>query len=185
MKVWQCIRQIELSNFLKRGLKLFIFSMIRMGIINNDVYTASNGVQKAGTYICFANETIYLTQQGGASPFPPSDASVSSSEPMYSVRANYRVYWDQDSRVAGKGFIDLQSVYTTVSRSDLNSNLYDHLYAVLKKTYTNTVDELTVRTPPAPPAPPAPANPSSSSIPIPDPSSSAPVSSDPSSAPPS
>ena len=129
-----------------------------MGLINNDVYTASNGVQKAGAYICFANETLYLTQQGSfAAGLPSGEAS---SEPVYHIRANYRIFWDKEARDSGKGFIDLQSVSTTVLRSELSSNLYERLYAVLKETYPNSVDELTLRVAPAAPvAPVAPSDP--------------------------
>ena len=124
-----------------------------MGLINNDVYTASNGVQKTGAYVCFANETLYLTQQGFMGAALPSDAP--SDEPVYHVRANYRVYWDKDARDSGKGFIDLQSVSTTIPRSQLSSSLYERLYDVLKQTYPNSVDELTLRVAPAPPAAPS------------------------------
>lgn len=128
-----------------------------MGLINNDVYTASNGVQKTGAYVCFANETLYLTQQGSFAAAPSGDAP---SEPVYHIRANYRVYWDKEARDSGKGFIDLQSVSTTVPRSELSSSLYERLYAVLKETYPNSVDELTLRAPPAAPvAPVAPSAP--------------------------
>lgn len=147
-----------------------------MGLINNDVYTASNGVQKTGAYVCFANETLYLTQQGGVSPFPPSSDVAPSSEPVYNVRANYRVYWDKEARDSGKGFIDLQSVSTTIPRSQLSSSLYERLYDVLKQTYPNSVDELTVREAPAPVVPQAP-------VPVPVPAEvvapSDPVASDP------
>ena len=141
-----------------------------MGLINNDVYTASNGVQKTGAYICFANETLYLTQQGFIGAVPSSDAS--SSEPVYHIRANYRIFWDKEARDSGKGFIDLQSVSTTVPRSQLSSSLYERLYDVLKQTYPNSVDELTVRAPPAPPAAPV--------APVPVPAESAPAASEPS-----
>ena len=133
-----------------------------MGLINNDVYTASNGVQKTGAYVCFANETLYLTQQGFMGAVPSSDAS--SSEPVYHIRANYRIFWDKEARDSGKGFIDLQSVSTTVPRSQLSSSLYERLYDVLKQTYPNSVDELTVRAPPAPPA--APVAPSEPAVPV-------------------
>ena len=140
-----------------------------MGLINNDVYTASNGVQKTGAYVCFANETLYLTQQGFMGAALPSDAP--SDEPVYHVRANYRVYWDKDARDSGKGFIDLQSVSTTIPRSQLSSSLYERLYDVLKQTYPNSVDELTVRVAPAPPAAPV--------APVPAPAESAPAASEP------
>jgi hypothetical protein len=156
MDVWLFIRQFGLSIFLEKGLKYFMSSLIRMGLINNDVYTASNGVQKTGAYICFANETIYLTQQSTPGAFPPSGDAPVSDEPVYHVRANYRVYWDQEARTSGKGFIDLQSVSTTVPRSQLSSSLYERLYDVLKQTYPNSVDELTLRAAPVPVAPQAP-----------------------------
>lgn len=114
-----------------------------MGIINNDVYECSNGVQKAGTYISFATETIYLVQNSSGMSVPMPDQTVpSSSDRNYSVRANYRVFWDQASREAGKSFIDLKSVNVVLTVDQLNSNIYQILYEELKKVYPNTSDEL-------------------------------------------
>ena len=115
-----------------------------MGIINNDVYVCSNGVQKTGTYISFATETIYVVQNYGGMAMPmPGQGSVSTSS-GYNVRANYRIFWDQECREAGKSFIDLKSVSTTLTSSQLDSNIYAVLYEELKKIYPNTSDELRV-----------------------------------------
>ena len=123
-----------------------------MGIINNDVYVCSNGVQKTGTYISFATETIYVVQNYGGMAMPmPGQGSVSTSS-GYNVRANYRIFWDQECREAGKSFIDLKSVSTTLTSSQLDSNIYAVLYEELKKIYPNTSDELRA----APVAPVAP-----------------------------
>ena len=103
-----------------------------MGLINNDEYTANNGVQKTGTYISFSNETIYITQVLGNPQAPAA--------PVYQVRANYRVFWDQEARLAGKTFLDLQPVSTQVPSSALGGNMYDLLYSVLKAKYPNTTD---------------------------------------------
>lgn len=114
-----------------------------MGIINNDVYECSNGVQKAGTYISFASETIYLIQNysGMVSPMP-GQSLPSSSDRNYNVRANYRIFWDQACREAGKSFIDLKSINVTLTSDQLNGNIYTVLYDELKKIYPNTADEL-------------------------------------------
>jgi len=113
-----------------------------MGIINNDVYECSNGVQKAGTYISFATETIYLVQNSSGMIAPMPDQTLpSSSDRSYSVRANYRIFWDQATREAGKSFIDLKSVNVVLTEEQLNSNIYEVLYAELKKIYPNTSDE--------------------------------------------
>ena len=126
-----------------------------MGIINNDVYVCSNGVQKAGTYISFATETIYVVQNYGGMPMPmPGQGSVPTSG-GYNVRANYRIFWDQECREAGKSFIDLKSVSATLTSEQLNSNIYAVLYEELKKIYPNTSDELRAA-PVAPVAPSAP-----------------------------
>jgi hypothetical protein len=108
-----------------------------MGIINNDVYECSNGVQKAGTYISFATETIYLVQNYSGTP-------DSSSDRNYSARANYRVFWDQAAREAGKSFIDLKSVNVILTAEQLNSNIYHIMYDELKKIYPNTSDEFRI-----------------------------------------
>jgi hypothetical protein len=124
------------------NLKTFLLSFIRMGIINNDVYECSNGVQKAGTYISFATETIYLVQTSSSMPFPMPDQTIpSSSERNYNVRANYRIFWDQATREAGKSFIDLKSVNVVLTAQQLDSNIYQVLYEELKKVYPNTSDE--------------------------------------------
>ncbi len=109
-----------------------------MGLINNDVYECSNGVQKAGTYISFATETIYLVQNNQG----VNGQNPSSSDRNYNVRANYRVFWDQDCREAGKSFIDLKSVNVNITSDQLNSNIYTILYDELKKIYPNTSDEV-------------------------------------------
>jgi len=124
-----------------------------MGIINNEVYECSNGVQKAGTYISFATETIYLVQNYSGAP-------DSSSNRNYNVRANYRIFWDQAAREAGKSFIDLKSVNLIITSDQLNSNIYEVLYGELKKLYPNTSDEFRVVAPveSAPVVPVAPAD---------------------------
>jgi hypothetical protein len=108
-----------------------------MGILNNDVYTCSNGTQKAGTYISFAFETLYVSQiaSNTMGSFP---APVAPN--MYMVRANYRIYWDQECRDMGKTFIDLQSVSTQLTQEQLNENIYSVLYNVLKTIYPNFGD---------------------------------------------
>ena len=111
-----------------------------MGIINNDVYECSNGVQKVGTYISFATETIYLVQNYSGAP-------NSSSDRNYNARANYRVFWDQSAREAGKSFIDLKSVNVIITADQLNGNIYQLMYDELKKVYPNTSDELRVVAP--------------------------------------
>ena len=113
-----------------------------MGLINNDVYSCASGVQKVGTYISFGTETVYLCQNS-------SDPSVPSADRKYNVRANYRVYWDKDCRTANKPFLDLQSVSTQLTASQLETNLYGALYEALKVTYPNCSDEVSA-TPSAP-----------------------------------
>ena len=111
-----------------------------MGIINNDVYVCSNGVEKTGTYISFATETIYVVQNYSSMMAMPGQTNAG-----YSVRANYRVFWDQDCREAGKSFIDLKSISTTLTSDQLNSNIYGILYEQLKTIYPNSDDELTAK----------------------------------------
>ena len=157
-----------------------------MGLINNDVYTASNGVQFTGGYISFASETLYLRQA--------SSGSAGSASSSYTLNANYRIYWNQDCREKGLGFVDLKSVSVSCSSSELNNNSYSLLYEELKRVYPNTSNEVKAAPAPAPapaapapsaPAAPAPSDPSAPSAPSapsdPSPAPSAP--SDPSPAP--
>jgi hypothetical protein len=112
-----------------------------MGLINNDTFTASNGVQKTGTYISFNNETIYL-RKGASSAYMMPPSTVPSTDDTYMVNANYRVFWDKDAKDAGKSFIELRNVSAAVTLAQLDSNLYGILYEELKKQYPNTVDDL-------------------------------------------
>jgi hypothetical protein len=116
-----------------------------MGLINNDTFTASNGVQKTGTYISFNNETIYL-RKGTASAYMMPPTSVPVTDDTYMVNANYRVFWDKEAKDAGKSFIELRNVSAVVTLAQLDSNLYGILYEELKKQYPNTVDDLRVAT---------------------------------------
>jgi len=129
-----------------------------MGLTNLDNYVASNGVQKVGTYISFANETLYVRQAFNGT----------STEPTYSVSANYRIFWDEAARTANLSYIDLKSISTSVPQSMLSENVYNCLYAELKKMYPNTENTLkgvatypsvpqsanTSFMPPPPPVPP-------------------------------
>jgi len=151
-----------------------------MGIINNDVYVCSNGVQKSGTYISFATETIYVVQNNGSmTPMPNQVTLPQNGTPTYNVRANYRIFWDQSCRVQGKSFIDLKSVNTILTVDQLNNNIYSILYDQLKTIYPNSTDELVYAAPASvdpsasAPVPPVPSVPSAPSAPV-DPSASAP-----------
>ena len=145
-----------------------------MGIINNDVYECSNGVQKAGTYISFATETIYLVQNYSGMITPmPNQSVLPLSERNYNARANYRIFWDQAAREAGKSFIDLKSVNVTLTAEQLDSNIYQIMYEELKKIYPNTSDEFRAAAPAAPvadapaaPAADAPAAPVADAAPV-------------------
>jgi len=99
-----------------------------MGLIVNDTYTASNGVEKAGVYISFNSETVYLRKE--------------NDENKYNVRANYRVYWDKQAKDAGKQFVELNSVSVSIPAEDLGSNLFACLYAEIKKKYVNSTDSI-------------------------------------------
>lgn len=99
-----------------------------MGLIVNDKYTASNGVEKTGVYISFNSETIYLRKDNDAN--------------KYNVRANYRVYWDKQAKDSSKQFVELHSVSVSIPAEELNCNLFTCLYAELKKKYANSVDSI-------------------------------------------
>jgi hypothetical protein len=134
-----------------------------MGIINNDVYECSNGVQKAGTYISFATETLYLVQSySSMSGLMPGQTAPSSPDRNYNVRANYRIFWDQAAREAGKSFIDLKSLNVVLTAEQLNSNIYQLMYEELKKIYSNSSDELRVVAPVVPVVPVVPVAPAES-----------------------
>ena len=114
-----------------------------MGLINNDSFTASNGVEKVGTYISFNNETIYLRKSFPAMGLPAvNGAAAEPAKDTYMVNANYRVFWDKAAKDAGKSFIELRNVSASITSEQLNGNLYAVLYEELKKQYTNCEDEL-------------------------------------------
>lgn len=114
-----------------------------MGLINNDSFTASNGVEKVGAYISFNNETIYL-RKVSPSMYPPVGPAgqPTDSSKTYMINANYRIFWDKAAKDAGKSFIELRNVSTSISEEQLAGNLYAYLYEELKKQYPNTEDEL-------------------------------------------
>ena len=131
-----------------------------MGIINHDLFVASNGVQKADTYVSFNNEPIQMFKVGS----------------NYSVRANYRIFWDKASKDANKMFLELRSVSVVLTPDQLETNLYRCLYDELKKAYTNYSDEDVVSASAPAPAPSSDAPAPSSDAPAPSSDASAPSS---------
>jgi hypothetical protein len=103
-----------------------------MGLTNNNNYICSNGIQKTGAYISFANETVYIRQAFNGQ----------STQPTYTLNANYRVFWDEAARSANMSYIDLKSVSVSITQDMLNNNMYKCLYDELKKIYPNTTDIL-------------------------------------------
>jgi hypothetical protein len=130
-----------------------------MGIQITSEYTTSAGVCKTNCYLSFASETLYIGQML---------SNASSDIPMYSVRANARVFWDKAARDANKSFIDLISVSTTISQADLANSPYEILYNVVKtQMFPDHVDE--IRSAPSDPAPaePTPSDPAPVADPTP------------------
>lgn len=113
-----------------------------MGLINNDNFIASSGVQKTGTYISFYQETLYVRKNP-----PPPIVSPQPVEPLkqtYNVSGNYRIFWDKEAKLTGKIHIELRMISATVTEDQLSSNLYVVLYEELKKIYPNSTDDLIV-----------------------------------------
>jgi hypothetical protein len=97
-----------------------------MGLINNDIYMASNGCEKKGTYISFNNEHVYIYKYNND----------------YAVTANYRIYWDKSARNVNKQYMDSYSVLVNIKESQLNQNPYTILYSELKRKYVNSDDDM-------------------------------------------
>jgi hypothetical protein len=113
-----------------------------MGLINNDNFIASNGVQKIGTYLSFSQETLYLRKNPSPPPVsPPPPVPIKQT---YNVYGNYRIFWDKEAKDAGKTYIELRTITAMITEDDLGSNLYQILYAELKKSYPNCTDDLTL-----------------------------------------
>lgn len=99
-----------------------------MGLINPDTYTTKAGVEKTGTYLSFAHETIFVQKE---------------SETVYNLFGNYRVYWNKDTRLAEKPFLVTEQVQCTLSEADLSTmNPYMCLYDALRLKYTNAIDDI-------------------------------------------
>jgi hypothetical protein len=104
-----------------------------MGLINNDIYFASNGCEKKGTYISFNNEQVYIYK-------------YNKDTTQYTVTANCRIYWDKSARNSNKQYVDSQSVLVNITESQLNQNPYTILYSELKRKYPNSEDDITPNT---------------------------------------
>lgn len=110
-----------------------------MGIINPDLFVFNNGIEKANTYISFANEQLHLTQDV---PMYPTQVIINSSNRKYRIHGNYNIYWSKEARFAGKQAI--QSGYiNTIFEDPIPVNIYEYLYSILKtSTFPNAVDSL-------------------------------------------
>ena len=117
-----------------------------MGLTNPDVFVFNNGVEKANTYISFANETLYVRQ---GQPSPPGTMmpsgpgmSIGAGDRLYRINANYSIYWDKQARFSGKPYI--QQGYVTATFEDPTPiNVYEILYDVLKQSvFPNAFDSI-------------------------------------------
>jgi hypothetical protein len=108
-----------------------------MGIINNDLFELSNGVQKVGTYISFNNETIYLRRNNTSPTLYPTITNNSN----YVINANYRIYWDKSAKNSGKNFMESRFISVVLTEQELNVNPYVALYNKLKEIFPNVVDD--------------------------------------------
>lgn len=104
-----------------------------MGLINPDVYTTNQGVQKANTYISFVGSQVNLRKLS-------TDASGVST---YEVNSIASIFWDEQARFSGKSSLSVLLVAAKlVGNVQLDQNLYGVLYARLKEIFPNAYDSL-------------------------------------------
>jgi hypothetical protein len=110
-----------------------------MGLINPDVYTTNQGIDKTNTYISFYGQNVSLRKNG-------VDASGVS---VYEVSSIANIWWDQNARETNKSPIACVLVSKQeVGDASINESLYTILYAQLKVMFPNAYDSPSAAEPP-------------------------------------
>ncbi len=99
-----------------------------MGIIINDVLNLTIGIPRSGCYASFANSRLstYLPRY-----------TVN-----YIVESSAGIWVDKYSRDDGSPAVEHLFVRTSVTKDQLDGNIYTLLYDQLKTNYTSTTDIL-------------------------------------------
>lgn len=97
-----------------------------MGIILNDTYPLSYGVNLSNVYISFYQEQLFIQPTVG------TDNST-----QYMISSNYRVYRDREAREQSLMVVEKGSIMNTSSRLD---EAYLQLYVALKQKFPNSID---------------------------------------------
>jgi hypothetical protein len=98
-----------------------------MGILIGDSITFTNGLSASNCYCSFYNNTINIEKNES------SNYNISGSACIW-VSKNFR---DQNSPI-----LDRVNIGVTITSSQLDTNVYTHLYNSLKSMYTNATDDL-------------------------------------------
>jgi hypothetical protein len=98
-----------------------------MGIIIEDTITLSNGLSASNVYCSFYGSEISLEK----------DRNNSSN---YSLRGSACIWFNQLYRNESKPILDRVNVNVTITKSQLDTNVYTHLYTALKLKYTTTTN---------------------------------------------
>ena len=101
-----------------------------MGIIINDTLHFANGLSASKTYCSFYRDSIELKKQ--------DESSVTS----YTLRGSACIFCCKGFRDASKPILDRVNVSVTLSKNQLESNIYGHLYEALKEQYESTSDDI-------------------------------------------
>ena len=106
-----------------------------MGIINKDVFTTRYGLELTNTYISLGNNNIELRKER------ETDVDDNIIE-KYTLTGIFDIWLSKEFKNKGKNPFTSYVIHKVLSTNEITTNLYNILYADLKKKYTNTIDDL-------------------------------------------
>ena len=100
-----------------------------MGILIEDTITFSNGLTSANCYCSFYNNTITIEKNEGV-------------DSNYNIRGSATIWVNKTFREENKPILDRVNVSVSINASQLDTNVYTHLYDSLKEQYSTVTDDI-------------------------------------------
>ena len=100
-----------------------------MGILIGDTITFSNGLTSTNCYCSFYNNSISIEKNEYTSD-------------IYNIRGTASIWVNKTFRDENKPILDIINVSVSITSSQLDTNIYTHLYTSLKSKYTSVTDDL-------------------------------------------
>ena len=112
-----------------------------MGILIGDSITFTNGLSASNCYCSFYNNTIHI-EKNESSNYNNTINIEKNESSNYNISGSACIWVSKNFREQNSPILDRVNIGVTITSSQLDTNVYTHLYNSLKSMYTNATDDL-------------------------------------------